>query len=110
MKEDQRTPKKVLRLTNLCHQHFTQCRDFFRKGSLVALTYRKMFGKYFHNIVVHAPIYTRIFCGSAMNAENKERLFCAAKSITARTSSNQNSHVTGNLIVRLQAEEKLQQT
>ena len=38
-------PQKVLRLSNICHQHFAQCCDFF-----------KLFGKYFHNISIHSPI------------------------------------------------------
>ena len=103
--EKYRTPQKVLRLSNICHQHFLQCRDFFKKD-LVALTRRKLFGKYSHNLTIHSPISYRNFSGSSLNVENEERTFNTLKSITSNTSSHHHGHLLGNLIIRIQAEEK----
>ena len=104
MSDKYRTPQKVLRLSNICHQHFLQCRDFF--NVLTSITSRKFYGKYFHNISIHSPISYRTFSGSSLNAENEERTFKTIKAITSNTSSHHNDHVLGNLIIRLQAEEK----
>lgn len=102
--EELRTPQKVLRLANICHQHFMQCKDFFF-GNLKSLTRRKFFGKYFHNVLAHSAISYRIFSGSCLHTENEERMFKTIKAITSNTSSHHPGHILGNLLIRLQAEE-----
>ena len=102
--EESRTPQKVLRLANVCHQHFTQCKDFFA-DNLMSVTQRKFFGKYFHNVLAHSPIAFRLFSGSCLHTENEERMFKTIKSITSNTSSQHPGHILGNLLIRLQAEE-----
>ena len=99
-----RNPLKVLRLSNICHLHFIQCSDFFN-NIFFSITLRKLFRKYFHNIIIHSPIY-RNFSGSSLNVENEERTFKTIKSISSNTSSHHDGHILGNLIIPIQAEEK----
>ena len=68
--EELRTPQNVLRLANICHQHFTQCKDFFF-DNLMSVTRRKFFGKHFHNVLAHSAISYRIFSGSCLHTENE---------------------------------------
>ena len=95
---------KVFRLSNICHQHFIQCFDFF--NNLFSITPRKLFGKYFHNIIIHSPISYRNFSGSSLNVENEERTFKTIKTISFNTSSHHDGHFLYNLIIRVPAEEK----
>ena len=74
-------------------------------NNLFSITQRKLFGKYFHNIITHSPISYRNFSGSSLNVENEERTFKTLKSISSNTSSHHDGHVLGNLIIRIQAEE-----
>ena len=99
-----RNSQKVLRLSNICHQHFIQCCDFF--NNLFSITPRKLFGKYFHNIIIYSPISYRNFSGSSLKVKNEERTFKTIKAISSNTSSPHGGHLLGNLIIRIQAEEK----
>ena len=99
-----RKPQKVLRLSNICHQHFIQCCDFFNNP--FSITPRTLIGKYFHNIIIHSPISYRNFSGSSLNVKSEERTFKTIKAISSNTSSHHSCHLLGNLIIRIQAEEK----
>ena len=68
------------------------------------MTREKMFGKYCHNLLVHAPIQNRLNTCKSKAAENQERSFNAIQDITLRTSNRKPGHVIGNKVVRLQAE------
>ena len=71
------------------------------------LTTRKLFGKYFHQLTIHAPIQYRIISGNSFMCENQERTFHLCKDITKKTSSNHPGHIIGNLVLRYQIEKKL---
>ena len=81
-----RNSQKILRLSTICHQHFIQCCDFF--NNLFSITPRKLFGKYFHNIIIHSPISCRNFSGSSLNVENEERTFKTIKPISSKLKKN----------------------
>lgn len=53
----------------------------------VALTWRKLYGKYYHALIRHAPIQLQIISGESSNAEDEERYFNSIKGITRETSS-----------------------
>lgn len=53
----------------------------------VALTWRKLYGKYYHGLIGHAPIQLQIISGESSNAEDEERYFNSIRGITRETSS-----------------------
>ena len=101
-----RCPRLVLRYQNCSFLHFVMCHIQF-SSSPKTLTTRKLYGKYLHNLVSHAPIQLRLISGTSCNAENEERMFSTIKSITQSTSCNRPGHIIGNLFIRMQAEEKI---
>jgi len=104
--DNNRCPRLILRYHNLSFMHFLMCTlEFGSKPA--ALTARKLYGKYLHNLVSHQAIQLRIISGTASNAENEERVFNAIKGITNTTSNYRPSHVISNIFLRLQAEEEL---
>ena len=64
----------------------------------------KLYGKYKHNLLVHAPVQYRLVSGECINCEDEERFFNWIKSITKSTTNNRPGHLIGNLIVRLEVE------
>ena len=103
---DERTPRQILQFHNMTFKHFHLIKSIF-KDNFVSLTRRKFYGKYFHNLMIHAPIQYRIISGSSINCEDEERIFNMIKSITGSTSSRHPGHIIGNLILRYQAERKI---
>jgi len=104
--DDNRSPRLILRYHNLSFMHFLMCTLEFG-SSPIALTARKLYGKYLHNLVSHQSIQLRIISGTSSNAENEERIFSAIKSITKATSNYRPSHIVSNIFLRLQAEDEL---
>ena len=105
-KDYKRCPRLILRYHNISFLHFVMCSLEF--GSTpTAMSARKFYGKYIHNLVSHEPVQLRLISGQSSNAENEERIFNAIKGITNTTSSYKPSHVITNLFLRLQAEEEL---
>ena len=99
--DDFRTTKEILRLHNACFEHFILLKQVMPIKNLSAKMSRdKMYGKYMHNLLVHAPLQYRLVSGSSINVENEERLFTTIKTITKNTSNNHPGHLIGNLIVR----------
>ena len=103
LKEDQRNPREVLRYHNMSFLHAIMCRMIIGL-KLKKLTVRKLYGKYFHGIIVHGPIQERFISGESANAEDEERMFNTVKGITQQTSSMRPGHIIGNLFIRMQAE------
>ena len=64
------------------------------------MTRDKLFGKYAHNLLVHAPIQYRIISGESINAEEEERTFNTIQCITKGKTNNRPGHLIGNMIVR----------
>ena len=62
---------------------------------------RKMFGKYFHSIITHAPILISL---RSLNAELQERAFGQANAICRSTSNYHPDHIVNNVVVRFQIE------
>jgi hypothetical protein len=82
--DDNRSPRLVLRYHNLSFLHFLICT--FEFGSTpTALTARKLYGKYLHNLVSHQPIQLIIISGTSSNEEKEERVFNAIKGVTRVT-------------------------
>ena len=102
--DDFRTPKQILRLHNACFEHFVLLKDIIQVKNLKKLTRGKFFGKYKHNLLVHAPIQYRLISGESINCEDEERFFSSIKNITRSTTNNKPGHIIGNLIVRHEVE------
>ena len=92
----------VLRLHNLCWRHAVQCRRVLTPTKV--LTYRKLFGLYFHSIVSHAAFLLRIVSHRSTNAEMCERLFEKLSDITTKTWSKRIEDLCSNAILHYQAE------
>ena len=105
LEDESRTQREVLRLHNSCFQHYVLMKDIF-STTFVNLTREKMYGKYNHNLLIHAPMQYRLVSGSSINAEGEERFFNSIKRITKNTSDNKPGHIIGNLIIRTQVESR----
>ena len=103
--DDFRTPKEILRLHNVCFEHFILLKKLIRIEKLSAkMTRDKLYGKYKHNLLVHSPLQYRLVSGESINCEDEERFFNWIKNITQSTTNNRPGHLIGNLIVRLEVE------
>ena len=108
--EDFRTAKNILRLHNCCFQHFVLLKEVFPVEKLgERITRDRFFGKYQHNLCVHAPLQYRLVNGETINCEDEERCFNLIKNITKDTSNYKPGHVIGNLIVREVVESQCQE-
>ena len=74
------------------------------------ISWRKLCGKYFHQITRHGPQKYRLVSGTEINREAEERMFNTVKGITNTTSSRHPTHIINNLILRCQVEENQQNT
>ena len=83
-------------------------KEIFR-GKLIALTRERLYGKYIHNLLVHAPIQYRFVSGDSINTEDKERQFNEIKNICKGTTNNKPGHFIGNIIVRMKCESSAKQ-
>ena len=101
--EDRRTPKSILCLYNRTFLHAYQCSVLFSNPK--SITRKRMFGRYFHSIIVHAASLFRIISLRSLNTEQHERKFQQAKAITKGTSNNHADQVIRNIIQRLQFEQ-----
>ena len=68
------------------------------------LTYRKLFGLYFHSCVTHSAQLLRLASHRSTNAEMFERLFEKLSDITTKTWSRRIEDLSTNVILHLQAE------
>ena len=107
--DDFRTCKEILRLHNSCFEHFVLLKKIMPIGIASKITRNKLYGKYKHNLLVHAPIQYRLVSGASINCEDEERVFNSIKSITQSTTNNKPGHVIGNLIVRQEVESACKQ-
>ena len=100
---------EILRLRNFCFEHFVILKNIMPIGIASKITREKLYGKYEHNLFVHAPIQYRLVSGSSINCEDEERMFNSIKDITQSTTNNKPGHVIGNLIVRQDVESACKQ-
>ena len=71
--DDFRTPKEILRLHNTCFAHFALIKKIMSLGLSSKLTRDKLYGKYMHNLLVHAPIRYRTVSGESINCKKKKK-------------------------------------
>ena len=105
LSEEGRTSQEILRLHNSCFTHFVLLKEVIG-FNLHKLTSEKMYGKYMHNLLVHAPMQYRLINGQSINCEGEERFFNTIKQITRTTSSYRPGHIIGNVITRHQIESR----
>ena len=99
---DKRTPRFILRLHNVAFSHVIAVRKVIQIPQV--LTYRKMFGIYYHSITCHAPLTSRLISLSSVDTEEEEREFSTINSISKSTSNGHPEHIIPNSIIRVQAE------
>ena len=104
--DDERSPQRLLRMTNLIFQHVLIIHIYIR-DNLVSLTPRKFFGVYLHAIMKHAGLQYRIVSGRSANTEKEEAMFTSIKTDTKLTSNFHSDQLVSNIIIRLQAREIL---
>ena len=100
--DETRSPKMILRLHNLCWRHAILCRTVLTPPQ--SLTYRKLFGLYFHSCTAHSAQLLRVASHRSTNAEMFERLFEKLSDITTKTWSKRIEDLSKNAILHLQAE------
>ena len=105
--EDERCPRSV-RYYYQSFLHAILCLEVMGYQPST-MTCRKLYGKYFHDLIAHAPLQLRIVSGKADTAEDEERHFNSINGITKSTTSKHPGHLIGNVLIRLQAEEELRE-
>lgn len=80
----------------------------FRKvfQSPEVLTYRKLYGIYYHSITCHAAFTPRLISLSSEDTEEEERQFSTINAISKATSNGHPEQIILNCIIRAQAEQK----
>ena len=63
----------------------------------------KLFGSYYHSLIIHAPQQYCLVSGRTSNTESEEAIFNAIKAITNLTSNHHPQNVIVNTQIRLQA-------
>ena len=100
-----RDNKQILRLHNLVFLHQMTLKKLVGTKPRSA-TARKFYGKYYHDIVRHAPLQQRVVCGESANTEDEERCFNQIKSITNQTTNRHNENILFNIFIRIQMEQQ----
>ena len=103
--DHQRSSKTILLLYNSTWYHHELCSKLFTTTK--SITRRKLFGSYLHDLSTHAALQYEIVCLRSTNTENQEQIFQQAKHIAERTTNRQPDNVITNILVRLQAKQKL---
>ncbi|XP_048587473.1 uncharacterized protein LOC116615734 isoform X2 [Nematostella vectensis] len=100
-----RCPRDILRLHNQSFLHAMTLKEVIKETK--SLTDRKLYGRYFHSLVVHSPIQSRLVSGRSVNTEQQERHFNTFSAIAENTSSRRPGEIITPGLVRMQAELKL---
>ncbi|EDO31463.1 predicted protein [Nematostella vectensis] len=77
---------------------------------LTTLTYRKLFGIYFHASISHAPFLLRLHSHRSTNAETFERLFEKITDITKKTWGKRLEDLSSNAMLHVSAEINTKET
>ncbi|KXJ13241.1 hypothetical protein AC249_AIPGENE7033 [Exaiptasia diaphana] len=101
--DEERCPRQILRLYNLSWLHSKMTTRVLCPP--ISLTYRKLFGIYYHAVIDHAPLIHRIICLRSINAEQTERCFDQIVDITKKTWNKQVEDLASNAFLHVQAEE-----
>ncbi|EDO30338.1 predicted protein [Nematostella vectensis] len=97
-----RCPRDILRLHNQSFLHAMTLKEVIKETK--SLTDRKLYGRYFHSLVVHSPIQSRLVSGRSVNTEQQERHFNTFSAIAENTSSRRPGEIITPGLVRMQAE------
>ena len=103
--ESKRTSTLILRYHNVTFQHALLINKMIQQPK--SLTSRKLFGHYYHSIIVHSPQQLRVISGPSSNVEDEERTFNFLKTITKATSNHHPKNVLLNAMIRIQVKENL---
>ena len=104
--DDERSPQRLLRMTDLIFQYVLIIHIYIREN-LVFLTPRKCFGVYLPAIMKHAGLRYRIVSSTGANTEKKELMFRSIETDTKLTSNFHSDQLVSNIIIRLKAQEIL---
>ena len=104
--DNDRTPQKIIRLSNLLFIH-AMLLKINVPNDLKSLTKRKMFGSYYHSLVRHSVEQYRLFSGRTTNTECAETTFNALKTSTNLASNHHPDNVITNAIMRVQARKRI---
>ena len=96
--ELKRTSKNILHLYLQTFLHAMLLINNFKNPKTI--TKRKMFGKCYHALTVHACDQYRIINGRSINAESDERIFNIVKTLANKTSNHHAHNVISNVYIR----------
>ncbi len=96
-----RNPKTVLQLYNVTWVHHELCCPHPKTQ-----TRDKLYGTYFHDLLVHAPTQFQMVCLRSTNAESTERLFSQIKHISQRATNRKPDNVVATILLSMQAREQ----
>ena len=102
--DDERSPQRLLRMTNLIFQYVLIIHIYIR-DKLVSLTPRKMCWRYLLAIMKHAGLRYRTVSGTGSSTEKEEVMFRSVKTDTTLTSNFHSDQLVSNIIIRLQAQD-----
>ena len=98
---EKRTPRFILCLHNV-FSHMIAVSKVFKIPQV--LTYRKLFGIYYHSITCHVPLISRLISLSSVDTEEEQREFNTINIISKSTPNGHPEHIIPNSIIRVQAE------
>lgn len=99
--ESNRTPKAVLQLYNVAWLHHELCCELIPSPKE-----DKLYGVYFHDLCVHAPLQYQMVCLRSTNAESSEQLFSQIKHISERATNRKPENVLTSILLSMQAKEE----
>ena len=102
--ESGRNPKTVLQLYNVTWLHHELCCELIPNPNAQARD--RLYGTYFHDLVVHAPIQYQMVCLRSTNAESTERLFSQIKHISLRATNRKPDNVLTTVLLSMQVKEE----
>ena len=105
--ESRRTPKQILRYNLVAFKHYMQCPQLFKKKQSLKITKRRMYGKYYHNLITHAGLSLRIFSGQTSHVERQEGCFGKMKLISKQACSKQANKFEVDMIIRFGIENNM---
>ncbi len=100
-KNVERSPKMVLRLYNVTWLHHELCVDLFPTTKKVTMT--KIFGTYFHSLLMDSPRQYEIISLSSVHTEKQERLFGQARTSATMSSNRKPENVIKSILLHLQS-------
>ena len=101
--ESKRTSTLILRYHNVTSQHVLLINKVIQQPK--SLTSQKLFGHYYHSVIVHSPQQLRIIFGPSSNVEDEERTFNFLKTITKATLNHHPENVLLNAMISIQVKE-----